>query len=398
MPATAGVLGAVALAAEKADELIVGAVRDIHGSVAQRAYAVTDTLADGTTLSHRLHDGVSTAVYGGIGLGLRSGAKALRAADQHLGPRLEDGPRGRFVVSVVNGLIGDRLRDRVPEMFFEPGVRSGGHDVPLTRDGLLAAYPGATDAVLVFVHGLCETEDYWRRRSRPRPKDASTAPSYGDRLAAEGGWTPVYVRINTGLPLTENGVALSAMLAALTEHWPVEVRRIALVGHSLGGLVVRAAGAVATDAEWTSRVTDVVTLGAPHLGAPLERVVDKGTRLLGRVPEAAPFARILDQRSIGILDLRHGLAGEVVNLPNARYHLVAASLTRSPRHPVALAIGDLLVQPRSALGRPRRGAEMFPGADLLHVPGADHFDLLNHDDVYAALRIWLADPPPEESP
>jgi hypothetical protein len=34
---------------------------------------------------------------------------------------------------------------------------------------------------------------------------------------------------------------------------------------------------------------------------------------------------------------------------------------------------------------------MFPGADTLHVPGADHFDLLNHEDVHAALARWLAD-------
>ena len=46
---------------------------------------------------------------------------------------------------------------------------------------------------------------------------------------------------------------------------------------------------------------------------------------------------------------------------------------------------------------------MFPGAETLHVPGADHFDLLNHDDIYAALRGWLrsdpedpADPPTKE--
>ena len=29
---------------------------------------------------------------------------------------------------------------------------------------------------------------------------------------------------------------------------------------------------------------------------------------------------------------------------------------------------------------------MFPGAETLHVPTADHFDLLNHDDIYAAIR------------
>jgi hypothetical protein len=42
----------------------------------------------------------------------------------------------------------------------------------------------------------------------------------------------------------------------------------------------------------------------------------------------------------------------------------------------------------SAIGRPRRGPEMFPGADTLHVKG-DHFDLLDHPEVYPAIRGWL---------
>jgi hypothetical protein len=158
----------------------------------------------------------------------------------------------------------------------------------------------------------------------------------------------------------------------------------------MGGLIMRAACAVSTDAEtpWNSLVTDVVTLGTPHLGAPLERGVAVGAKALGRLPEAAPFGRILEYRSTGILDLRAGLAADVQNLPHARYHLVAATLAASHRHPVSEALGDLLVRYPSALGRPRRGPDMFPGADRLHVRG-DHFDLLNHDEVYDALRTWL---------
>jgi hypothetical protein len=54
-------------------------------------------------------------------------------------------------------------------------------------------------------------------------------------------------------------------------------------------------------------------------------------------------------------------------------------------------VGDYLVPYASALGRRRNGEEMFPGAESLHVPYADHFDLLNHDDIYAAIREWLRD-------
>ncbi len=188
---------------------------------------------------------------------------------------------------------------------------------------------------------------------------------------------------------------MAALLDRVVQAWPRDVRRIALVGHSMGGLILRAACAVTTDSTspWTDRVTDVVCLGTPHLGAPLERVVNRGVAALGRLPESAPFGRILEYRSVGILDLRHGLASDVQNLPNARYRLVAATLTRSPRSVTASTIGDYLVPYASALGRPRRGEEMFPGAETLHVPLADHFDLLNHDDIYAALRGWLASDP-----
>jgi pimeloyl-ACP methyl ester carboxylesterase len=399
----ASTLDAAALAADYVEDLVVGTVREVHGAVAGRVHGINDRLnGGGPTVGHRLHDGIAAAVYGGIRVGFRAGSGGLRAASRAgLGADLESSSRGRFVRAAVNGLIGDRLRDEGSTFAFDLGVRVDGHDVLLDRDGLAAAYPTATDRLVVFVHGLSENEAYWNRAARPRTETRREHPerrSYGDRLEEEG-WTPVYLRVNTGLPIGENGVAVAAVLERLVEEWPVAVRRIALVGHSMGGLILRAACAVTTDrdAPWTGLVTDVVCLGVPHLGAPLERVVNRGVAALGRLPESAPFGRILEYRSVGILDLRHGLAGDVQNLPNARYRLVAATLTRSPYSVTAGTIGDYLVPYRSALGRPRHGEEMFPGAETLHVPAADHFDLLNHDDIYASLREWLADDPQDPS-
>jgi pimeloyl-ACP methyl ester carboxylesterase len=390
----AGVLEAAALAAEHAESLVLSAARDIHGSVAGRVHRVVDRVAGGTTVTHRAHDGIASAVYGGVGVGLKAAARGLRAADRlGLGAPIEASPRGRFVVSAVNGLIGDRLVSDESPLAIEMGVRQDGRDVPVDTESLAAAFPDAGDALVVFVHGLCETEHYWDRRSRPRPADGTGGPSYGTRLAADEGWTPVYVRANSGLLIAESGVGLSALLTQLVDAWPVEVRRIALVGHSMGGLVIRAACAVRTsdDRDWTQRVTDVVLLGAPHLGSPVERTIARGVRVFHRVPELSPFARVFDQRSVGVLDLHDGPSDEFAHVPHARYHLVAATLTRSPRHPLAATVGDLLVPYRSAVGLLPNGEEIFPGADVLHVPDSDHFDLLNHDDVYAALRTWLAD-------
>ena len=385
-----GVAGAAALAGEYAEALILGAARDVHRAVAGRVFALTHRASLGSTrVPQLIHDGISTSVYAGVGAGMRSAAAGLRAVDRHgIGPRLEAGATGRHVLSAVNGLIGDRLRDERPELAIEMAVRREGADVPLHPEALVEAFPRASGDLAVFLHGLGENDDSWNLR---RGEHGGT---YASRLADESGWTPVFLRANTGLPVAENGVALASLLDRLVRAWPAEVRRIALVGHSMGGLIMRAACAVAAEAHgstrpWTDRVTNVVTLGTPHLGAPLEHLVNAGARMLGVLPESAPFGRILEYRSVGILDLRRGLAADVRHLPHARYHLVAATLAGSRRHPVSEVLGDLLVRYPSAVGQPRRGSSMFPGADVLHVPAADHFSLLNHPHVSDALKSWL---------
>ena len=383
-----GVLDALSLLAEVADELVVRTVRDTHLAWTDRVHGIGRrvTGATGPSVGEVLHRGIAGAVYGGLGAGLRSASRGLDAvASTGAGPRLEDDPRGRFLSSAVNGLIGDRLERDRPRMAIPMSVRVGGRDVALERDGLTAAYPDAGGRVVVLLHGLCENEEFWDLHS----DDVGT--TYAETLAVAG-WTPVFLRANTGLSLRANGVALTALLQRLVDEWPAEVTRMALVGHSMGGLVMRAAAAVAThvEAPWTGQVTDVVSLGAPHVGAPLAAYVGHGSRALARLPEAAAFGRILDWRSIGVHDLVAGLAEDVPPLPNARYRLVSATLTGSPRHPVGAFLGDLLVRTPSAYGRRRGRPDLFPGAETLHVPRADHFDLLNHPDVHDALRRWLA--------
>ncbi len=385
-PAGPGVLDALSLLSQVADELVVRTVRDTHVAWLDRVQGVRHGRQGRGSTASTLHRGIAAAVYGGLGLGLRAASTGLgKAADSGAGPRLEDDARGRFVTSAVNGLIGDRLVRERPRMAIPMAVRAGGRDVRMDSEGLAHAFPGASGRVVVFLHGLCENEEYWNRGR------AATGSTYGETVAATG-WTPVFLRANTGLGLRENGVALSALLRQLVDEWPTEVTRIALVGHSMGGLIMRAAGAVATgvDRPWTDLVSDVVTLGTPHLGAPIARGIGHGSRGLGRLPETAAFGRILDWRSLGVHDLVAGLAQDVPPLPDARYRLVAGTVTQSRRHPVGHVVGDFLVRVPSACGRDRWGDELFPDADVLHVGRADHFDLLNHPDIHSALRRWLA--------
>lgn len=385
-----GLLDALSLVAEVVDDLGVTTVRDTHLALVDRVHGLLDRpLGASSALPGRVHRTVASGVYGGLGAGLRAVGRGLDAAsgaglDERPGGRLDDHRPGRILRAAVNGLIGDRLVEERPRWAIPMAARVDGRDVDLTDDGVRAAYPDATGRLVVLLHGLCEDESSWERG---RDVHGTT---YAEALAARG-WTPVLLRANTGLTLRANGAALTAVLQQLVRAWPVPVTRIALVGHSMGGLVIRAAADVVDDCDdrWVDRVTDVVTLGTPHLGSPVASGVGAGSRALGLVPESAAFGRILDWRSVGVHDLVHGLTHDVPPLPHARYRLVAATLTRSPRHPVGAVLGDCLVRVPSAYGR-ARSVELFPGADVLHVGGAGHLDLLNHPRVHEALRDWLA--------
>jgi len=382
------VLDALSLLSKVADELVVRTVRDTHVAVIDRVHGTARRLTGaglGTGTAGLAHRGIAGGVYAGVGLALRATSRGLDViADRGVGPAWDVDPRSRFVAGAVNGLIGDRLQRERPRLAIPMAVRVDGSDVIADQTSLAAAFPAATGRVVVFLHGLCENEAHWNRHRDRR------GTTYGEALSADG-WTPVFVRANTGLPLRENGVALAALLRDLVAGWPVPVTRVALVGHSLGGLVIRAASAVVggDDPGWTRLVSDVVTLGTPHLGSPIASGVGSGSGWLARLPESAAFGRILDWRSQGVHDLVEGLAEDVPPLPHARYRLVAATLTRSLRNPVGAFAGDLLVRPPSAYGR-GRGRALFPDADVLHLPRAHHFDLLNDARVDEALRGWLA--------
>ena len=197
---------------------------------------------------------------------VRGGATAASLARREDAPSLTDAPRGRLAVGAINGMWGDRLHRNDSALETPMAVRAGGRDVACDASSLRRAFPDATSRLAVFIHGLCETEDAWRL-------GAARHVPYGDRLRTELGYTPVYVRYNSGRHISHNGRALAALLEELTTAWPVEVAEVALIGHSMGGLVARGAchyAGVGGDGVWRERVRHVFMLASPHRGAPLE--------------------------------------------------------------------------------------------------------------------------------
>jgi pimeloyl-ACP methyl ester carboxylesterase len=380
----------------------VQCVEDLHRAVADRSFG-----SPGGSASRRVHDAVAGGVYGAVrGAGRLAGSAASSAAARREGGAklLSRDARGALVQSALNGFLGDRLAEQDSALAVDMTVRARGEDVAPTAEALAAAFPGATGRIVVFVHGLCETETAWRLRARER------GGTYADALAREHGTTAVFVRFNTGLHISENGRLLADLLERLVAGWPAAVDRLDLVGHSMGGLVGRAACHVGSQRgdRWIDAIRVTVTLGTPHHGAPLEQAVNVAGWLLRRAPESAPLASVLELRSAGIKDLRFGaicdddwadcdpdalLDDRRVDVPlrdGARHYAVAATLTRSDRHPLARVLGDALVLTPSAHGIGRGDRRTgFADDDVRHLGGADHLALLNHAEVEALLIDWL---------
>jgi pimeloyl-ACP methyl ester carboxylesterase len=331
---------------------------------------------------------------------------ALNAPAQSLSVR--DTPRGGLALAVLNGGIGDRLLEDRSPLALGMTVRQDGSDVALEPEEMALTFATATPRVAVFVHGLIETEDAWVRP--PLSSRRPARPSYGMLLRDDLGYTPVWVRYNTGRHVSDNGRALSQLLEELVAVWPVPIEELALVGHSMGGLVSRSATHVGEldGAGWVVPLRHVVCLGSPHMGAPLEKAANMAGWGLGRLPETRALANIVNGRSVGIKDMRYGSCaeadwcecdadelltdrcGDVPFVDHAAYYYIGATLFRAERHPVGHVLGDLLVRFPSASGKGKQRTIPFEVDRGRHLGGLNHFDLLNHPQVYDQLHSWLA--------
>ncbi len=382
-----------------------GGVGRVHQAVADRAFGLIGPPGRPVRVAH---DAISARVYGAVRGGTSVAGRAAVAALERRTPGdrapLSATPGGAFALAAVTGLIGDALEARGSALQAPMAVRVGGEIVAPERDALTGAFPAARPRLVVFLHGLMESEFSWRLGGRP---------SYGERLRADLGCTSVEVRYNTGRHVSASGRDLADLLAELVAAWPVEVEEVALVGHSMGGLVARSAchQAKARGDRWVERVRHVVSLGSPHLGAPLEQAVHVASAALHALPETRPLGAFLRRRSAGIRDLRQGslvdedwdgrdpealraaACAEVPLLDGVAHCFVTATVTRDPRHPLGRVLGDVLVLQGSGSGRSRRRTIGFREEDGLHVGGITHFALLNHPDVYAQLLTWLRTAP-----
>jgi pimeloyl-ACP methyl ester carboxylesterase len=376
-------------------------IHDLHHGVAERVFSSIGPASEPIRV---VHDGISKGVYAAVSAGtnalVRAGAVALSVATPPDAPSVADSRAGRLAVGALNGAFGDLLERRRNALEFRMTFRHGDRDLVLERDALAAALPQAKQRVAIFLHGLGESDAAWKLR------DSRYVP-YGFRLETELGYTSLYLNYNSGRHISENGREFAAHLVELLDAWPIEVEELALIGHSMGGLVARSACHYGARSEWATKVRHLFTLGAPHLGAPLEQLTNRASVALARLPETRGIAQALNLRSSGIKDLRYGYlldedwfgqdpdvylrrtAAEIPFLETANHYFVCATLARNHDARGARVIGDLLVLHASAWGQSPGQRLRFPVDHYRHIGGATHFDLLNHPVIFDQIRRWL---------
>lgn len=354
-----------------------------------------------TGLVYKSVRGVTRVVGGSVDalLGLLTPALASNPGDA-------PGAEREAIVAALNGVFGDHLAASGNPLAIGMALRSGGRPLALDRAALKQRLPQAGGQVLVLLHGLCMNDLQWQRDGQ----------DHGAALARELGFTPLYLHYNSGLHISDNGARLATQLQALHDAWPCPLQRLVLLGHSMGGLLARSAvhGAGQASLAWVDKLTDLVFLGTPHQGAPLERAGHAVETIIGAAPYAAPLARLARLRSAGITDLRHGfvrdedwrahaasgqpLARQRLPLPaqdRVRSFALAGSTGRHRADLKGRLLGDGLVPLASALGQhadPALALAFDPSCQAV-VWGTDHMQLLSSLEVQAQLQRWLARAP-----
>jgi len=380
----------------EATKQVTGVVEGMHRTIASGP----DVLGQPLAVPARMLTGL---VYGSIRGVTHAVGVGIDAVLGQVAPLLGEsapGPERAAVLAALNGVIGDYLRETGNPLAIDMRLCSAGAPIEIEKGALRVALPRANGKLLVLVHGSGMNDLEWNRGGH----------DHGAALARDLGYTPLYLRYNSGLHISTNGSAFAGLLDRLVVEWPGPIEQLVVVGHSMGGLVARSAchvGEIEQHA-WRSKLTALVCMGSPHLGAPLERAGNWVDRLLGLSRYTAPLSRLGKLRSAGVTDLRHGSVLDEdwndgrdrfarAEAPRTRLQLpdgvrcfaIAASLSKAPGKKLR---GDGLVPVDSALGRHKK-PEMalgFPEDHQWIGYGIGHLELLSRIEVYERMRSWLS--------
>lgn len=363
-------------------------VEAVHHNISQasKALGVTGFVYDSIR-------GVATIVRKGLDFSLKPFAKSLS---------LDEASKERnAVISAMNGVIGDHLATDGNSLAISMSFRYQGKTLELNRPAISKIFPEKSTKLVILVHGLCMGDLQWNWKD---------GHDHGDYLAKETGFTQLYLRYNSGLHISSNGRAMSAIMEDLLENWPYPLDEMVFVCHSMGGLVTRSAFYYAQkdSFKWPKRASKIIFLGTPHHGAPMERAGNRLENFISSIPFAGDLARLGRLRSAGITDLRFGNITDedlvddrfspnsdkrkIVPLPqHVKCYTIAASTEPKSSKTILDIAGDGLVPVTSALGwhKSEERRLTFPKDRQVILYETGHLDLLAYPKVAKQLEDWI---------
>jgi len=353
--------------------------------------------------------GITGLVYKAVHGVTQLTGKGLDALFARLQPVLETideetpgTPEREALLAALNGVMGDRLLASRNPLATPMSLRYQGAALNWQN---LPQMPESSGKVLLLIHGLCMNDLQWQAHHNGQ------AVNHASALTFELGYTPVYLRYNSGLHTSQNGRELSRQLEQLARHWPTPIEELTVLAHSMGGLLTRSAYHYAKEEglRWPGYLKNIVFLGTPHHGAPLERAGNWVDVLLGSTPYSRPFASLAQLRSAGITDLRYGHLLDVdwqghdrfrrqpdrrqpVPLPeDVACYAMGATLAGKRSLLAERLTGDGLVPLRSALGQHDDAARTlgFAKTSQSVCYRTNHMELLSRPEVSLQLLQWL---------
>jgi len=322
--------------------------------------------------------------------------------------------------SVLNGVIGDYLeKEHNPlaiDMAFYHQNKALILNETLAHQLVRPSAKPLTNKVIILIHGLTNLETVWDLKSDAsdadtQRKDTNNTDNYGRRLQEEFGYTPFYLRYNTGLSIKENGHKLNLLLNELQSVYPIKIDDIVLMGFSMGGLLIRSAQKLAQDENtpWIAKLSNCYYIGTPHEGSPLEKFGHLASSIVRYIPREyiSHWADWIDMRSEGIQDLKDGLL-HLKNAPSsattktneddpyeqsvlcgsftahAQHHFISGALSENKDSLLNKYFGDSLVRHSSA--NPISAPEESKTA---HFDGIPHIPLAHSERVYQQIKNWF---------
>ena len=383
---------------------ITNAVEGMHETIARHPLPWSRA----PTEPSRAHGYIASAVYSGIRAvngALREGVdQSFKLVPNSPTANEQRSPAEIKAIAALNGAFGDHLEATGNTLALPMSLFTSGRELEINNPALSAAIPQASPHLVILVHGLVMSELCW---------NCEGSNDLGNTLREELGCTPLYLRYNSGRHISTNGQELNELLQQLCEAWPVPVESVSLIGHSMGGLLIRSACWYADNAKntWLGSLQRVVCLGTPHHGSAVAKAGHALNIAMERIPYVEPLA-FGKHRSAGIKDLRHGaLLDEdwqghhpdrsrpdsrtaVPLLAGVDYYFAAATLGRDMDDPFGHLLGDLLVRLDSAMGSHEKELHHLDvnpeNCRVFHEK--KHMDLLGDEEVHRQVVAWFSAP------